>query len=106
AAAFLGRPGTLIGLILLALILASYLAPVIAPDDPEDLVATKLMAPSGAHLMGTDQLGRDVLSRVLYGGRYTLLSAAVAVLIAAGAGIPLGLIAGCVRARAAGVVLV
>ena len=60
------------------------------------------MPPSGAHLMGTDQLGRDVLSRVLYGGRYTLLSAAVAVLIAAGAGIPLGLIAGYVRAWPAG----
>jgi len=98
AAAFLQRPGTLVGFILLALILASILAPVIAPNDPEDLVATKLMAPSAAHLMGTDQLGRDVLSRVLYGGRYTLLSAAVAVLIAAGAGIPLGLIAGYVRA--------
>jgi ABC-type dipeptide/oligopeptide/nickel transport system permease subunit len=105
AAAFLRRPGTLVGLILLALILASILAPVIAPDDPEDLVATKLMAPSGAHLMGTDQLGRDVLSRVLYGGRYTLLSAAVAVLIAAGAGIPLGLIAGYVRAWPAALIM-
>jgi len=105
AAAFLWRPGTLVGLILLALILASILAPVIAPDDPEDLVATKLMPPSGAHLMGTDQLGRDVLSRVLYGGRYTMLSAAVAVLIAAGAGIPLGLIAGYVRAWPAALIM-
>jgi ABC-type dipeptide/oligopeptide/nickel transport system permease subunit len=104
-AAFLRRPGTLAGLVLLALILASILAPVIAPDDPEALVATKLQAPSGAYLLGTDQLGRDVLSRVLYGGRYTLLSAAVAVLIAAGAGVPLGLVAGYVRAWPAALIM-
>lgn len=96
--AFLRRPGALAGLVLFALILASILAPFIAPDDPEALVAAKLLPPSAAHLLGTDQLGRDVLSRVIFGGRYTLLSAAVAVLIAAGAGVPLGLVAGYVRA--------
>jgi peptide/nickel transport system permease protein len=105
AAALLRRPGTLAGLVLLALILSSIFAPVIAPDDPVALVATKLRAPSGAHPMGTDQLGRDVFSRVLYGGRYTLLSAAVAVLIAAGAGIPLGLVAGYVRAWPAALIM-
>jgi peptide/nickel transport system permease protein len=104
-AAFLRRPGTLAGLVLLALILASILAPVIAPDDPEALVATKLQAPSGAYLLGTDQLGRDVLSRILYGGRYTLLSAAAAVIIAAAAGVPLGLVAGYVRAWPAALIM-
>jgi peptide/nickel transport system permease protein len=96
--AFLRRSGALAGLVLFALILASILAPFIAPGDPEALVAAKLLPPSAAHLLGTDQLGRDVLSRVIFGGRYTLLSAAVAVLIAAGAGVPLGLVAGYVRA--------
>lgn len=104
-AAFLRRPGTLAGAALLALVLVSILAPVIAPDDPEALVATKLLAPSGAHLMGTDQLGRDVFSRVLYGGRHTLLSAAGAVLIATGAGVPLGLIAGYVSAWPAALII-
>jgi peptide/nickel transport system permease protein len=105
AAALLRRPGALAGLVLLALILASILAPIIAPDDPEALVAVKLRPPSSAHLLGTDQLGRDVFSRVLYGGRYTLLSAAAAVLIAASAGVPLGLIAGYVRAWPAALIM-
>jgi peptide/nickel transport system permease protein len=103
--AALRRPGTLAGLVLLALTVASILAPFIAPQDPEALVATKLQPPGVAFLLGTDQLGRDVLSRVLYGGRYTLLSAAVAVLIAAAAGIPLGLVAGYFRAWPAALIM-
>jgi len=102
---FLRRPGAIAGLVLLALILVSVLGPVIAPDDPEALVATKLQSPGGAHLLGTDQLGRDVLSRVLYGGRHTLLSAAIAVLIAAGVGVPLGLVAGYIRAWPAALIM-
>ena len=103
--ASLWRPGALAGLVLIALLLASILASFIAPYDPEALVATKLQPPSFAYLLGTDQLGRDVFSRVLYGGRYTLLSAAVAVLIAAAAGVPLGLIAGYVRAWPAALIM-
>ncbi len=98
-------PGGLAALALLALVLASALAPWIAPYDPDALIADKLQPPSLAYLMGTDELGRDVLSRVLYGGRYTLASGAVAVLIAAAAGVPLGLIAGYVRAWPAGLIM-
>ncbi|HET8679854.1 MAG TPA: ABC transporter permease, partial [bacterium] len=50
--------------------------------------------PGSAHLFGTDRLGRDVLSRVLYGGRVALAVGAIAVVIGAGAGVPLGLLSG------------
>lgn len=64
-------------------ILASVLAPVIAPYDPiEQNLAEKLQAPSLEHWFGTDNFGRDVLSRVLYGGRYSLLAGILTVLLA------------------------
>lgn len=53
-----------------------------------------LEAPSGAALFGTDELGRDILSRVIYGARTSLLTAGAAVLIAVAIGVPIGLIAG------------
>jgi peptide/nickel transport system permease protein len=70
-------------------------APLVAPYDP---VATSWSlirkAPSAAHWMGTDENGRDVLSRVIYGARASLLAGVVSVLIAAGIGVPVGLLAG------------
>jgi ABC-type dipeptide/oligopeptide/nickel transport system permease subunit len=93
----LRRPGWVAGAVLLLLVALSVLAPVIAPYDPAAIESAKLLPPSADHLFGTDQLGRDVFSRVLWGGRLTLLTAAVAVLISAGVGVPLGLIAGYVK---------
>src|SRR5688500_3746883 len=56
--------------LLLVIVVASILANVVAPYDPNALDVQNMLAkPSTAHLLGTDQLGRDVLSRVLYGGR-------------------------------------
>jgi peptide/nickel transport system permease protein len=77
------------------LIVACAGAAVIAPyaPDAEDLDHV-LAGPSSGHLLGTDDLGRDVLSRILYGGRVTLLDALEAVLTFAIVGIPLGLLAG------------
>jgi len=73
----------------------SILAPALARFDPAALdPAIRLSAPGGAHPLGTDRLGRDVFSRVLYGGRVALAVGAVAVLIGAGAGVPIGLAAG------------
>ena len=88
----------------LALVAAAYLVIVVilaigaswlAPDGPqqEDL-AHVLSGPSAAHWLGTDRLGRDVLSRLMFGGRITLLGVAEAVVVFAGLGITLGLVAG------------
>ncbi|HUY99936.1 MAG TPA: ABC transporter permease [Thermomicrobiaceae bacterium] len=81
--------------IILLIVLTALLAPVIAPDDPyhQDLAAS-LQGPSAGHLFGTDSLGRDVLSRVLYGGRITIPMGVAAVAIALILGVPVGLFSG------------
>jgi len=74
---------------------AAILAPVVAPYDP---LATSWSAvrkaPSAAHWFGTDEIGRDVLSRVIWGGRASLLAGVVAALISLSIGVPIGLLAG------------
>ena len=83
------------GTVLLAIVLAALLAPLISPYDPiKTSQRTSLEAPSLAHLMGTDRFGRDVLTRVLWGGRLSLPVGFVSVVIAAVVGVALGLIAG------------
>ena len=69
--------------VVLVWIVVALLAPVIAPYDPIDQqVRQRLQGPSAAHLLGVDELGRDVFSRVLYGGRVSLPVAAVVVVLA------------------------
>jgi peptide/nickel transport system permease protein len=69
--------------IVLAWVIIALLAPLIAPYDPNDQqVRERLQPPSAAHLFGVDELGRDVFSRVLYGGRVSLPVAAVVVVLA------------------------
>src|SRR5215510_12904583 len=83
------------GAVLLAVVLAALLAPQISPYDPiKTNQRTSLEAPSPEHPFGTDRFGRDLLSRVLWGGRLSLPVGFVAVLIAAVAGVALGLAAG------------
>lgn len=83
------------GLIVLVVLTLAVLAPVIAPYRPEQIViSARLQGPSWHHLFGTDELGRDVFSRVLYGARISPLVGLAAVGISAGAGIIIGLIAG------------
>lgn len=81
--------------ICLAWILAAILAPVIAPYDPiiQDL-NVRLDPPSGAHWFGTDNFGRDIFSRVIYGGRYSLLAGVVTVILSGIIGTFYGAIAG------------
>ena len=94
--ALIRDPMGLMGLILVALfILMAIAAPILAPYDPLALdVRAKLQSPSLAHWLGTDQLGRDTLSRIIYGARTALTIALTAIGLAGSIGILLGLIAG------------
>ncbi|GAA3941999.1 dipeptide/oligopeptide/nickel ABC transporter permease/ATP-binding protein [Actinomadura viridis] len=90
------RPAGLVALLVLnLLVLACVGASLIAPHDPraQDL-ANVLAGPSAGHPLGTDTLGRDVLSRILFGGRRTFLSVAEGVAAVLIVGVPLGLVAG------------
>ncbi|MFD0148148.1 ABC transporter permease [Streptomyces sp. NPDC055721] len=80
--------------VLLALVLVALLAPVLAPYDPEavDLTAS-LVGTSGDHLLGTDQSGRDILSRLLYGARTGLLGPLLVVAVSTLLGTLLGVVA-------------
>ena len=89
--------GSKISILVLALILlVSFLAPVISPYSPEEIF-TKWEAPSAAHIFGTDHIGRDILARVLYGGRYSMMIGLFSMLIALLFGAIIGSIAAVVR---------
>lgn len=84
-----------LGLAMLAImVLVTVLAPWIVPYDPSATSANSLAAPSAANWLGTDLIGRDILSRLIVGGRTTLLITGVSVLLALAAGLVLGLLSG------------
>jgi peptide/nickel transport system permease protein len=95
ARVFFGRKLAVIGLvIIIILIFTAIFAPLIAPYDPYKMdMAHTLNQPSAQHLLGTDSLGRDVLSRIMYGSRASLLVALGAIGMATIIGEGLGLIA-------------
>jgi peptide/nickel transport system permease protein len=91
----LRRPGGVFGVAwLLLVVVASFTAPLWRPYDvdAQDL-AHRLALPSAAHLMGTDKLGRDLLSRIVTAGGQPLLASALTVVVAFGIGVPLALLA-------------
>jgi peptide/nickel transport system permease protein len=81
--------------VVLAFVATAVFAPLISPYDPlaTDFLAVR-KAPTLAHLFGTDEIGRDVLARVIYGARASLLAGVVSVVIALGLGVPVGLVSG------------
>ncbi|ABR31044.1 peptide ABC transporter permease [Thermosipho melanesiensis] len=86
---------TFIGaIILIFYVILAVFAPQIASHNPIERVGRTLTPPNEQFIFGTDNLGRDIFSRVIYGARIALTIAFIAVLIAAGVGIPLGLISG------------
>ncbi|TIO05822.1 nickel transporter permease [Mesorhizobium sp.] len=87
-------------LIIIALLVVAALADVLAPYSPTfgDLKGSRLLAPSAAHWFGTDDLGRDILSRVIFGSRWTLYVVILVAIIAA----PIGLLVGTVAGYAGG----
>ncbi|AGT09904.1 ABC transporter permease [Paracoccus aminophilus] len=92
---FLSNWQAMLGLVLVILFFASAIfAPQLAPYDPNAMdIPARLSGPTWTHLAGTDQLGRDTLSRILYGGRIALLIAAVGVSISLVVGLMLGMMA-------------
>lgn len=89
------RAATAGAVILIVLVGMALAAPWLTSWDPtlQDL-SQAFQKPSAAHWMGTDNLGRDVLARIMFGGRYTLLIGVIAVAIAAVIGVPIGLVSG------------
>jgi peptide/nickel transport system permease protein len=92
----LRRKGAVVGLVIVLLfVFAAILAPLIAPYDPTEANWSAVRgAPSLANLFGGDELGRDVLSRVIFGARASLLAGVVSVGLALALGIPIGLLSG------------
>jgi len=97
----LRNPLSLAGLAIIGLLVCvAVLAPLLAPYDPlRTDIANRLAPPSRAHPFGTDQLGRDVFSRILYGARISLRIAILTALISTAIGFPVGILSGYFRGR-------
>jgi peptide/nickel transport system permease protein len=97
--ALLAHPGAIFGIAIIAVqVLLAVFAPWVAPHDPNHTYADAVLTGPSAHFwFGTDELGRDVLSRVIYGARVSLQISAICVSIAATVGSLLGLLAGFYR---------
>lgn len=92
---FMRHKPALISLIFLAAVtLAAILAPLVAPYPPNDIVGSFSAPPSAEHWLGTDQVGRDVLSRLIFACRITLLVGLASTAIAVAIGVVLGLLSG------------
>ena len=93
---FFGRPVVIIGFsVILLLILIAIFAPLIAPYNPyQQNLAIALQHPSVNHWLGTDEYGRDILSRVIYGSRVSLEVGIIAILVASAIGVTLGSLSG------------
>ena len=94
--ALLREPGTPLGLLLVvSLLMAGLLSPWLPLDDPTDInLPGRLLPPSAEHLMGTDHLGRDTLSRTVHGARMTLLAAAIALALSMSIALTVGMLSG------------
>jgi ABC-type dipeptide/oligopeptide/nickel transport system permease subunit len=88
------------GIVVVLFILVAVLAPLIAPHDPiKNNLSKTLLSPGAVHLLGTDELGRDILSRIIYGTRLSLLEGLISVLLAMAIGVPLGVFSGFVGGK-------
>jgi ABC-type dipeptide/oligopeptide/nickel transport system permease subunit len=96
---FLRRPLAIVGLVVaLAFVLAAILAPWIAPYSAGATDFNAILAhSSGKHLLGTDELGRDVLSRIIWGARASIEAGVLATLLAMAVAVPVGIVAGYYR---------
>lgn len=84
-----------IGLIFLTVVaVCAVIAPIIAPYDPSEILEESIQGPGPSHIFGTDDMGRDILSRLLYGGRISLSVALIAVIVSVSLGTFIGAISG------------
>jgi peptide/nickel transport system permease protein len=92
----LRRKAAVLGLaVIIALVMLALAAPLISPYDPDQQIWSAVRkAPSALHWFGTDDVGRDVLARVIYGARASLLAGVISVAVALFVGVPIGLISG------------
>ncbi|WP_209124040.1 ABC transporter permease [Alkalihalobacillus sp. BA299] len=97
----MSKTGTVGFLIVLLMVFTAILAPLISPHDPTEINPANMLQPpmwieggSSEHLLGTDNLGRDILSRIIYGSQVSLLVGIAAVVLAGIIGVSVGLIAG------------
>src|ERR1043165_7779920 len=90
------RKGAVFGLVVIALFVAvAAFAPLISPYDPTAQSWTLVRKPpSWAHWLGTDDVGRDILARIIFGARASLLAGVISVAIAVSIGVPPGLVSG------------
>jgi len=92
---FRKHPGAIVGAVVLTIIILSTIMVPLSPYDPEKSdLKNKLQPPSWEHPFGTDPLGRDMLTRILYGGRISLIVGLMVVMITLSIGVPVGAIAG------------
>lgn len=96
---FLKNPLTVLGLVIVfGVIVVALFAPQIAPYPEQGMglscVENRLLSPSAQFLLGTDDLGRDILSRIIFGAQVSLKAAAIVILVVVAIGTPLGIIAG------------
>lgn len=92
---FRKHPGAMAGTFIFSLLILSVLLVPLSPYDPEaSSISERLQPPSLSHPMGTDALGRDLLTRVLYGGRVSLTVGLLVVFISLSIGVPTGALAG------------
>jgi peptide/nickel transport system permease protein len=97
--------GLVCAVIALILVVVALIAPLLPLPNPSNLVGAAQLPPSLHHLFGTDELGRDVFSRTIYGARHTLLTAALSTALATVLGTPLGILAGYLSRWPSGVVM-
>ncbi|HZO28457.1 MAG TPA: ABC transporter permease, partial [Chloroflexota bacterium] len=95
------RVGVASGVIMIAIVLVALFAPLVAPHDPyEGELVNRLLPPAWmpggnwTYLLGTDQIGRDTLSRLIYGAQVSLAAGFLAMVISVVIGVPLGVLAG------------
>lgn len=87
--------GSISFLVILAMVIMAIAAPLVAPHDPNELrPSARLQAPNTTFLLGTDQVGRDVLSRLIYGARVSIWVGIMAIVIGTGSGVVIGLVSG------------
>jgi peptide/nickel transport system permease protein len=91
--------GGVIVVVVLTITVVSFLTPNLTAYDPEALSGTPFTAPSAGHIFGTDQLGRDILARIVYGAQIVLQVAGLSATFSMLTGVPLGLISGYVGGR-------